>query len=1040
MPVKRGLVAPQNIFIQTIIKKFDGSPDRNFVLGNAQVTDLPIIYCNDGFCELTGYSRAELVQKHCSCDFLCGENTDAFAAREVKSALKGQEEKHVEILYYKKDGSPFLCSVLVAPVKNEEGIVVMYIVNHEDVTWSPNRDDVVSRAKCFQFPLQVNRIPAFIQRKRKPDLAGVKDEDAESLKSNRDPETHITYTSSGNSDIESPPAVPFMNLHPPTPNPTPPLLSPTVGECSLDVSTSNDPFERQSLPPKPTSLTDVSRMSPKAAEEAESLLEETQTPTSKPGNMLYIPELSGRLSSAASESSLWNYRNKPQWLDTASVDFKGSAVLTSPGINMQQLVQPRKTEKVAQVMSLGADVLPEYKLQAPKIHPWTILHYSPFKAFWDWLILFLVIYTAIVTPYVASFILTRDKKREDLNRDPETRRNTGPVTVYSDPLVIVDYIVDVMFIIDIFINFRTTFVDDNDEVVSHPCRIAVHYLKTWFVIDLVAAIPFELLIMIGNTNQTTTLIGLLKTARLLRLVRVARKLDHYSEYGTAVLCLLMCSFALLAHWLACIWYFIGYLEFEDSNITTIGWLDSLGKQIHRPFNRSDPTSGPDLKSKYVTALYFTLSSLTSVGFGNVSPNTNSEKIFSICVMLIGSLFYAAIFGNVAAIIARLYSSTSRYHAQMQKVREFIRFYQIPSPLRQRVEDYAHHAWSYTNGIDMEQVLKHFPECLQADICLHLNSSLLQSYPAFTSAPLGCLRALALRIKTTHLPPGDYIIYQGDEVNNLYFVIRGTVEVLSGDVIMAILGKGDSFGENFAIDPSKPVVNSNTSIRALTYCEMRTISREDVLYILNQYPLFRENFIKDLEITYNLRGGDIKQNFSRAESARDSYPGVHHSTDLDSVLLRQRGSNYASKNLEKTNGSMNTSKNLDARPRPTRLNIANHSHFRDEKSSTLRSEASARSYVAEEAAPITSEWKRGYRTSSHERESSCVKRSFDRKTDQFDQQSVCRDCCNSIIAVETKLDNLSNRLQRLESKLSTDMESIFEILKARKHPTNVQTQV
>ena len=202
--------------------------------------------------------------------------------------------------------------------------------------------------KCFQFPLQVNRIPAFIQRKRKPDLAGVKDEDAESLKSSRDPETHITYTSSGNSDIESPPAVPFMNLHPPTPNPTPPLLSP-VGECSLDVSTSNDPFERQSLPPKPTSLTDVSRMSPQAAEEAESLLEETQTPTSKPGNMLYIPELRGRLTSAASESSLFNYRNKPQWLDTASVDFKGSAVLTSPGINMQQLVQPRKTEKVAQV-------------------------------------------------------------------------------------------------------------------------------------------------------------------------------------------------------------------------------------------------------------------------------------------------------------------------------------------------------------------------------------------------------------------------------------------------------------------------------------------------------------------------------------------------------------------------------------------------------------------------------------------------------------------------------------------------------------------
>lgn len=55
-------------------------------------------------------------------------------------------------------------------------------------------------------------------------------------------------------------------------------------------------------------------------------------------------------------------------------------------------------------------------------------------------------------------------------------------------------------------------------------------------------------------RQTTTLIGLLKTARLLRLVRVARKLDRYSEYGAAVLFLLMCTFALIAHWLACIWY------------------------------------------------------------------------------------------------------------------------------------------------------------------------------------------------------------------------------------------------------------------------------------------------------------------------------------------------------------------------------------------------------------------------------------------------------------------------------------------------------
>ncbi|CAK5079661.1 unnamed protein product [Meloidogyne enterolobii] len=125
---------------------------------------------------------------------------------------------------------------------------------------------------------------------------------------------------------------------------------------------------------------------------------------------------------------------------------------------------------------------------------------------------------------------------------------------------IIDLIVDIFFIIDIIINFRTTYVNDNDEVVSDPGKIALHYFKGWFFIDAVAAVPFDLLLVETDSDETTTLIGLLKTARLLRLVRVARKLDRYSEYGAAVLLLLMATFALIAHWLACIWYAIGSTE------------------------------------------------------------------------------------------------------------------------------------------------------------------------------------------------------------------------------------------------------------------------------------------------------------------------------------------------------------------------------------------------------------------------------------------------------------------------------------------------
>lgn len=77
-------------------------------------------------------------------------------------------------------------------------------------------------------------------------------------------------------------------------------------------------------------------------------------------------------------------------------------------------------------------------------------------------------------------------------------------------------------------------------------------------------------------TQTTTLIGLLKTARLLRLVRVARKIDRYSEYGAAVLILLMATFALIAHWLACIWYVIKGSQFTcASSFFFLAWLSNL---------------------------------------------------------------------------------------------------------------------------------------------------------------------------------------------------------------------------------------------------------------------------------------------------------------------------------------------------------------------------------------------------------------------------------------------------------------------------------
>jgi CRP-like cAMP-binding protein len=212
--------------------------------------------------------------------------------------------------------------------------------------------------------------------------------------------------------------------------------------------------------------------------------------------------------------------------------------------------------------------------------------------------------------------------------------------------------------------------------------------------------------------------------------------------------------------------------------------------------------------------------------------------------------YASVFGNVSAIIQRLYSGTARYHTEMSRLREFIRFHQIPNPLRQRLEEYFQHAWSYTNGIDMNLVLKGFPDCLQADICLHLNRNLLNSCPAFSGSSPGCLRALSMRFRTTHAPPGDTLVHRGDILTGLHFIARGSVEIVKDDQVMGILGKDDIFGENPLLYDD--VGKASCNVRALTYCDLHKILRDDLLDVLDMYPEFAENFCKNLVITFVLR--------------------------------------------------------------------------------------------------------------------------------------------------------------------------------------------
>ncbi|XP_064408372.1 potassium voltage-gated channel subfamily H member 3 [Latimeria chalumnae] len=753
MPVMRGLLAPQNTFLDTIATRFDGT-HSNFVLGNAQVLNaFPIVYCSDGFCDLTGYARAEMMQRSCACTFLYGADTSESMKLQIHKALDERREFKAELIFYKKSGVPFWCLLDIVPIKNEKGEVVLFLVSHKDISDAKTR--------------------SISEHRKEPGARG-------------------RYSRAGKEDFR----------------------------------------------------------------------------TNRRRSRAVLYHLSGHLQKQESSKLKLNknvFGDKPS--------------------------------------------LPEYKVAAIQKSHLILLHYGTFKAGWDCLILLATFYVAVTVPYSVCFSVGKD----------------GGLTASLSHPSLCDLSVEILFILDIILNFRTTYVSKSGQVIYNPKSICVHYARTWFFLDLVAALPFDLL----HAFKVNVYFGvhLLKTVRLLRLLRLLQKLDRYSQYSAVVLTLLMTMFALLAHWMACIWYFIGQREVEssESEPPEIGWLQELARRLDSPYyvvktisvpltNASETSThqncstretnvtsyelhgGPSLRSAYITSLYFALSSLTSVGFGNVSANTNSEKIFSICTMLIGALMHAVVFGNVTAIIQRMYSRRSLYHTRTKDLKDFIRIHHIPKQLKQRMLEYFQTTWSVNNGIDVNELLKDLPDELRADIAMHLNKEILQS-PIFEPASRGCLRSISLHIKPSFCTPGEYLIRQGDALQAFYFVCSGSMEVLKDNTVLAILGKGDLIGSDLC--SKDQVIKTNADVKALTYCDLQCINHKGLHEVLELYPEYAQKFSKEIqqELTYNLRESNavkVRKTFLKKFGVGGSCPG-HDSPSLGSSSAAFSWSNVS--NLE-----------------------------------------------------------------------------------------------------------------------------------------------
>ncbi|WP_435182556.1 PAS domain-containing protein [Halobellus sp. EA9] len=128
----------------------DASP-IGISVADATRDDEPLIYVNDGFVELTGYSRSEILGRNCR--FLQGEETSEDTVAEIRKAIDAEEPIVTELLNYRKDGSMFWNRLSIQPVRDDTGTVTHFLGFQQDIS-----DEKLYEQERTLFELQADAI------------------------------------------------------------------------------------------------------------------------------------------------------------------------------------------------------------------------------------------------------------------------------------------------------------------------------------------------------------------------------------------------------------------------------------------------------------------------------------------------------------------------------------------------------------------------------------------------------------------------------------------------------------------------------------------------------------------------------------------------------------------------------------------------------------------------------------------------------------------------------------------------------------------
>ncbi|KAF4657950.1 hypothetical protein FOL47_008227 [Perkinsus chesapeaki] len=422
---------------------------------------------------------------------------------------------------------------------------------------------------------------------------------------------------------------------------------------------------------------------------------------------------------------------------------------------------------------------------------WVVYPDRKFRLFWDFIGLLFIAYQSFLGSFISpdSFIVGNPyckviRTGISLSEVPYL------LTFDAEPknlLLDVDRCVDIFFMTDLVLNFFTGFWSRGELNLEHRAIIA-NYTSTWFLIDLMASTPFSWLLAGHDAHShmgASAIVGISRIMRLARLLRLVRlrplltKMEEHIESDVWLVAFTMFKMFLglmcFSHWIACCWWAIGEAQIDSED----NWVRENSLDIEGA-----------LYDKYVRSLFYAVS-VVSTMYGPVAAENNSERNFTMLLMLAAGVIFAVVVGSVTNLVVSFGEYKTEFRQRMKRAMKFMRANNVGPHLQLRVRRYIENLLD--NQFESKakaELMTMLSESLKNEMQLTLMGKLLRRYKFFTCIREELLARICMACSHVFCAPGDVMFYQGEPADGMYFVRKGKITLVAVVTSGVVKSTGD----------------------------------------------------------------------------------------------------------------------------------------------------------------------------------------------------------------------------------------------------------